>query len=252
MSAGGRTAPAPVPADVGIVAAMGIEVAPLLSLLRGRRKYAVDRHEVHEGELEGRLVVLTITGMGQAAARRGAARLIAGHRPTTVLSAGYAGALDPTLRRGDASCPTEIIDEAGGRIACAPSLAGEPPSELRLGGRLVTVDRILRSAAEKAEVRARTAADLVDMETYAVAALCAERGIRFASLRVVSDEAAEDLPPEILSLVGPTGGYRVGAAIGAILKRPRSLMTMLEMRDRAEDVSRRLAVAVRGLLARMI
>ncbi|GIW87471.1 MAG: hypothetical protein KatS3mg108_1795 [Isosphaeraceae bacterium] len=249
MVAASRVAPAPVPADVGIVAAIPIEVDPFLNLLQDRRRYRVERHLVHEGELDGRLIVLTITGPGQPAARRGAERLISGHRPRTLLSVGFAGALKEDLVRGQTICPLEVADPSGERIRCGPSLAGEPPEGLLLAGRLLSVGQVVRTAADKAALRRQSGADLVDMETYAVARLCVERGIRFASLRAISDEAGENLPPEILSLVGPTGGYRVGAAFGAVLKRPRSLMTLLELRDRANHVADRLATALRRLLA---
>jgi hypothetical protein len=90
------------------------------------------------------------------------------------------------------------------------------------------------------------------METFAVASIAVDLGLRFLALRVISDPAAETLPPEVLSLVGPTGGYRVGAAVGAILKRPASLAAMLRMRDNANESAERLAVAVASVIPRLV
>src|SRR5437868_2254728 len=88
-------APPPTPADIGLVAALPMEVAPLLARLKGPRKYFSERHTIIEGELAGKLVAAIVAGPGRAAARRGTNLLLAGHRPRWVISAGYGGALDP-------------------------------------------------------------------------------------------------------------------------------------------------------------
>src|SRR4051794_20051165 len=95
-------APAPLAADVGIVAAMVIEVGFLTDRLKNVRKYAGSGHTVIEGEAGGKLIVLIVGGMGRDAARRSTGILLDGHRPRWVVSAGFAGALDPALKRNDA------------------------------------------------------------------------------------------------------------------------------------------------------
>ncbi len=63
-------APAPVPADVGIVAAMSVEVGFLLDRLKDVRKYRGPRQTVIEGECGGKIVALVVAGPGRASARR--------------------------------------------------------------------------------------------------------------------------------------------------------------------------------------
>src|SRR4051794_30888723 len=92
-------APAPVPVDVGVVAAMSLEVGFLVDRLSRVRKYAGPRHTVIEGECSGKVVALIVAGLGREAARVGAQLLLDGHRPRWIVSAGFAGALDPDLRR---------------------------------------------------------------------------------------------------------------------------------------------------------
>jgi adenosylhomocysteine nucleosidase len=240
-------APPPAPADVGIVAALGIEVAPLLAKLAHVRKYSNDRHSIIEGELAGKIVVVILSGPGRAAARKGANLLLAGHKPRWMLSAGFGGGLDPSLTRDQILFGTEVVDPDGLTMAIP---IGSPDDE-RLGirsGRIVTVDQIIRTAGEKAVLRERTGADIVDMETSAVALVCRDRNIRFVAIRVVSDEAAFDLPPEIAAILGRSGGYRVGAALHAIWKRPSSLKDMLALRERAMSAAERLARVVPGII----
>ncbi len=68
-------------------------------------------------------------------------------------------------------------------------------------GRLLTVDRVVLRAAEKGELHRSYQADLVDMESSAVAAVCREKLVRFLSIRVISDDAHADLPHEVAAIM---------------------------------------------------
>jgi adenosylhomocysteine nucleosidase len=247
--AAARTAPAPAPADVGIVAALPMEVAALIGRFANVRKYQGPRHRIIEGEIGGKIVALIVAGPGRPAARRATELLLVGHRPRWIVSAGFGGALDPALKRNAIVLPGEVIDEDGGQFSI--DVAVPEGSEGFGTGRLVTVDRVVLTAAEKAALRAGTGADVVDMETSAVAAVCHARGVRMLALRVISDAAGVDLPPEILSIMGPTGSYRVGAAVGAIWKRPGSLKELWRLREQALGTARRLAEVLPAALARL-
>ncbi len=240
-------APPPAPADVGIVSALGIEVAPLLAKLAHVRKYSNQRHSIIEGELSGKLVVVILAGPGRAAARKGANLLLAGHKPRWMLSAGFAGALDPSLKRDEILFGTEVVDPEGVSMTIPVGSPDDDGLGIR-SGRIVTVDQIVRTAVEKAALRERTGADVVDMETSAVATVCRDRDVRFVAIRVVSDEASFDLPPEIAAILGRSGSYRVGAALHAIWKRPSSLKDLLLLRERAMSAADRLARVIPGIL----
>ncbi len=243
-------APPPVPADVGLVAALSIEVAPLLDRLTNVRKYTTARRTVIEGELAGKIVAAIITGPGRNAATKGANHLLIGHRPKWVVSAGFAGALNPSLRRDDIVLANEIIDPEGARYVIDLAMQDDPTA--RVGsGKLATVDAIVRTAEEKSRLRELTGADVVDMETSAVAAVCRERGFLLLSVRVISDEAGIDLPPEIAAILGRSGGYRVGAALGAIWRRPSSLKDLFALREHAVAAAERLSQVVPGILGRL-
>lgn len=242
--------PPPPPVDVGLVAALPMEAAPLLAQLQDRRKYRGVGQPIIEGEIQGQVVAVVLTGPGRLAASRGTRTLLDGHRPRWVVSAGFAGALNPGLKQGDVVVPNEVVDESGGKIRLGVRLPESSPSDPR-SGRLLTVDRIIRTAAEKAELHRKTGADLVDMETWAVAEACGQRGVRFLSVRIVSDDAHSDLPPEILNILGQTGGYRVGAALGALWKRPSSLFDLLSLREQAHAVADKLRDALLDVLPRL-
>ncbi len=247
----GRLAPAPIAVDVGIVAAIGIEVGFLTDRLTKVRKYSGPHHSVIEGELAGKIVAVIIAGMGREAARRGTQLLLDGHRPRWILSAGFGGSLDPALPRNAIVLPNEVLDLDGGRYPIDGPLSPEAISPAVRTGRLLTVDRLIRTAAEKAELRRRFEADLVDMETSAVAALCEARAVRFLSVRVVSDEASVDLPPEIATLMTRSGSYQVGAALRAIWQRPSRIKDFWRLHEHAQEAADRLATCTTKLIERL-
>jgi adenosylhomocysteine nucleosidase len=233
-------APAPVPADVGIVAALPLEVGYLVDMLRRVRRYHAASMPVIEGELEGKIVAIAVGGMGRAAARRAAGILLDGHHPGWIISAGFAGALNPAIERNDLALPGELVDVDGRRfpVSRPDSLGG---GVQHAAGRLLTVDRLILDTAEKAELHRATGADLVDLESSAVAALCAERLVRFLSIRVVSDDARTNLPREVASLLTRSGSYRVGAALRAIWSRPSSVKDFWTLHEHALEAADRLA-----------
>ncbi|MDR3633775.1 MAG: nucleoside phosphorylase [Isosphaeraceae bacterium] len=231
-------APAPLAADVGIVAALAIEVGFLTDRLEHVRKYAGPGHTVVEGECGGKIVALVVAGPGRAAARAATDRLLAGHRPRWVLSIGFGGALNPDLRRNQIVLPDEVVDLDGARYAVESRPPGSPSI---VTGRLLTVDAIVRTAAEKAELRRRFDADVVDMETSAVAAVCNERGVRFLAARVISDDAGHDLPREVVPLMKGSNSYRAGAALRALWNRPSSLKDFWALHEHAQEAADRIA-----------
>jgi adenosylhomocysteine nucleosidase len=228
-----------------------MEVGFLLDRLTRVRKYAGPRHAVVEGECGGKVIAVIVAGMGRENIRRGAQLLLDGHRPRWVVSAGFAGALNPEYARLDIALADEVLDLDGRRLRIDVTIPPEATGRPIRTGRLLTVDHIIRTAAEKAELRRRYDADLVDMETAAVAALCAERGVRFLSIRVVSDEAGIDLPPEVASLMTRSGSYRVGAALRAIWNRPSSIKDFWALHEQAQEAADRLASFTAGALARL-
>jgi len=233
-------APAPVPADVGIVAALPIEVGDFLDRLKRVRKYQSATVPMIEGEYAGRIVVVAVGGVGRSAAGRATDLLLAGHQPRWLLSVGFAGALNPTFARNEVVLAHEIIDAEGRRFpVLIPEALGNRQGHVH--GRLLTVDRIILEPEEKQELRRGFEADLVDMESSAVADLCSRKLVRFLSVRVISDDALTVLPREVATLLSHTGSYRVGAAIRALWHRPGSLKDFWMMHERALESSERLA-----------
>ena len=213
----------------------------------------------HEGVVAGRRVAWCVAGAGGDAAGRATRLLIDGHRPRVIVSAGFAGGLDPALARGSVVYPRRSITHRGGppiavaaagqgsAAAAAGSAAGSATSHGDLT--IVSVDTVVTTAAAKRDLAAATGASLVDMETYAVATAAHAAGLPCVSIRVISDDASQDLPKEIAALVQPQSGMRrLGAALAGIGRRPRAALDMWQLWEHAVVDGRTLAVAIKTFL----
>ncbi len=139
------------------------------------------------------------------------------YRPRVVLSAGFAGALQPGRAVGDVILATEVVDAAG---TCWPATwPAEPPAgEWRPPlhrERLLTLDRLVGSPEEKEALGRQHQAAAVDMESAAVARLCQKHGVPFGCVRAVSDDLRMPLSPRLVSLLagGRVSLPRVAAAL---------------------------------------
>ncbi len=210
---------------------------------------------LHEGVVAGRRVAWCVAGAGGESAGRATRLLIDGHRPRLILSPGFAGGLDPALARGTVVSPRRSISRAGGppiAVAAAGQGIGTASDVSRTSHAdltIVSVDTVVTTAAAKRDLAAATGAGLVDMETYAVATAAHAAGLPCVSIRVISDDASQDLPKEIAVLVQPQSGMRrLGAALAGIGRRPRAALDMWQLWEHAVVDGRTLAGAIKTFL----
>ncbi len=72
----------------------------------------------------------------------------------------------------------------------------------------------------KQELLARYGADVVDMEAAAVAQVAEARGLKFAALKAISDEAAFVMPP-LDRFIDENGRFATGSFLMYVALRPR-------------------------------
>jgi adenosylhomocysteine nucleosidase len=207
----------------------------------------------HDGFLDGQRVLVGITGVGAEAAYRAAGDFIAVHRPPWIVSAGFAGGLVDSVRRGHFVMPQTIVMKGVELRKGMPSADTEFSVGLRFPeetlarmkslhtGRLVSVDRVIREEAEKRRIGQRCDSIVCDMETWAVAAACAAAKTRFLAVRVVTDAVDDPLPVEIENLLEQKSvAGKLGAIAGALLNRPSSVKDMWKLYEEATTASERL------------
>jgi adenosylhomocysteine nucleosidase len=90
------------------------------------------------------------------------------------------------------------------------------------------------------------------MESFGVATICQREKTRFLSVRVITDSVDRTLPPDIDRLVKRTStAGRLGAAAGAILRRPASIKDMWQLKEDAIVASERLANFLVGVIRQL-
>lgn len=247
-----ETTPAadPAHAEIGIVCALHLEVSPFLDRCDRVRKYTGGDFTFRGGfagpDYDIRVVVVE-AGVGGERAGRATQALIDAHTPTWVISAGFSGGLQPNVKIGDVVTGDSIVDTRGEELTVDVKMAADPERGWHVG-RLVMVDHIVRTIAEKQELANRTGALAVDLESLSVARTCAAAKTRFLAIRAISDDLSEDLPPEVLSVYGGSGTLRAGAIAGAVWKRPSSVKDMWRLRERAVLASENLSTFLQMIL----
>ena len=79
------------------------------------------------------------------------------------------------------------------------------------------------------------------MESAVIRAICAERGIRCATVRVISDMANEDLPLDFNQLSKPDKNLDYGKLAWAILKSPGKIGGLLKLQKKTRFAAEQLA-----------
>ena len=141
--------------------------------------------------------------------------------PDGILSFGVAGALAPGLRSGEVRV-AEAVLHAGRTYETDPPWREALARRLEVDEALVAAsDTVVTRRRDKAALREATGADLVDMESGLAAELAYARGVPFAALRAVSDQAGAALPPSAVTGMGADGEVRTAAVLRSALTRPQ-------------------------------
>jgi len=138
-------------------------------------------------------------------------------KPTDgIVSVGFCGALDPSLKIGD------IVVSGDGVESARTFVRGE----------IVCADRVIVTASEKRALRQRTGAIVAEMESAAVAAKARDWGVPFRCIKVVSDIANEDMPLDFNQYRDSAGNFSRARIAFAALRRPFTAIPGLLRLDR--------------------
>lgn len=195
---------------IGFVAAESREFRGLRRHLSKERKLRLGLQWAVSGELNGDLVILAANGPGPLLARYAAQAIGEVGNLTALVSYGFCGALNPALSLND----------------------------IVLGG-VLSIDRVVVTAAEKAELRA-SGADAIEMEAAGVAAYATEREIPLFYARVVTDTATEDLPFDFNLVRDAQGRFSRAKILAQAALSPRLFPRLIEFNHRVKAASNAL------------
>jgi adenosylhomocysteine nucleosidase len=197
-----------------MVAADKREVMGIVNRIGGFEPLSLHVDFAVRGRWRGGELTIVANGAGPARAAQAVDAAFAGGVPTSIVSTGFCGALDPALANGDIFAATSVL--AGSRSYPA-RLPSRGPAHAT--GVVLSQDRVAATANEKARL-AQSGAGAVEMEAAAVAERAASRDIPFYCIRVVSDEAAESLPFDLNLYRGRDGRFQNARLLGDALGSP--------------------------------
>ncbi len=180
------------------------EIQPLQAPLDWGRAGMLGEHEA----------VFAANGVGRKRAAAAVDAVVPGWRPDRIVSTGYCGALDKALAVGEIVVGTVVVAPRETWPAL-PVSAGAP---FRMGA-VSSMDRIARTAADKAELR-RSGAVAVEMEAAGIAARAESLRIPFHCVRVVTDLADETMANDFESALRPDGHFATMHILLGALRQP--------------------------------
>ena len=221
---------------IALIAALQLEIQPLLRRLDGIDRHRVGGFPVALGQFAGKPVVVCQSGLGRRAGE--ASQLVLErYRPQAAVSFGVAGALSPQLRAGDIVLCERVCSAArpnAGALSCDSSLlaaaqkAGEETRMRVTVGSALTLGHVAATPAAKAGLAESTGLDIVEMEGHWVAQAAQAAGVPFLAVRAVLDEAADALP-EIPGFVDGDGRTHRLRLLPYLVRRPLALPALIRL-----------------------
>jgi nucleoside phosphorylase len=176
-------------------------------------------------------VRILLTGIGKRRAEHAIRHALDAEKPGMVLTCGFAGGLRPDLQTG-----AVLFDACGQReLESRLNAAGGQ------SGRFHCSERVATSVEEKETLRASTGADAVEMESLFIAAVCHERNVPCAIVRVVLDTAEEDLPLDFNALMDADQEMNYGKLAIAVVKSPSKISALLRLQKQSRAAAEKLA-----------
>jgi nucleoside phosphorylase len=133
-----------------------------------------------------RRILVCHTGVGMESCKARIIPFLDEHRPHMLISSGFAGGLDPSLKVGDLIIATNYSSSVMLTFAAQRTQAARVT--------MTTQRAVAATPAGKATLFSETGASAVDMETAFIFEQCQQRGIEVLALRGISDAAGDELP----------------------------------------------------------
>lgn len=196
----------------------------------------------HDARL--RVAIWLLGAMGVRAADLLEQRL-SKNKPQLVISAGFAGGLQPGIRTGDLVLGRNYSDS---RILSHLNL----DTHWKVGD-VVTESAIIERRADKSRLGRFTGALAGDLETAHFARVCAAHGVPMLSVRCISDGPEDDMPVPARVLLNPeTGRPEPFKLFRHLMAHPSSVRGFNQLLKNAKTAQTQLAAGLDELLPQLL
>jgi len=228
---------------VGVLAPMKSELRPVVKAF-ALQPAQINGVAVHTGVVGNAEIVATTTGIGTALATSATERLLGLGDFDRVMVVGIAGGVGPSVGIGDIVIPEVVYDGQDGPEYRPAPIEGPAPR-----GSIVTSDDFIVQPGRLAELIA-SGVIAVDMETGSVAAVCAQRGIPWSTVRAISDRA-EDGDTEMMAMANADGSPNGKAVLRYFARHPGRIPYMLKVGRGALTAAKNAATTAAAACAKL-
>lgn len=235
---------------IAFLAAMKLEARPLLRLVGRYVKGTMGPFTCYHFHVSQTRCILVETGMGRERAVAATRALLSLGRPKLIVSLGIAGAPGHGLRVGDLVIGHSVCELRGHELS-PPRPITRLSSNARQAaaraagafGRRTVSGVVISTGGEQAVELADPEHSAIEMETAAIAGVCAEHNVPLAALRSISDTPEQPIPFRLRELLDSRQQIRTGSLVAAIALRPSLLAPLLRLWRNARLASRVAAAA---------
>ena len=225
-----------------IVSAMHEELVAVLALMPDEKKVVHARRDFYTGHLHGHDVVAVLSRIGKVAAATTATALIERFEVDRIVFTGVAGGLGADVNVGDVVVADSFLQHdldaspvfpryevplyGTSRFVSDQRLSQELAAAVQRAlpgvklhrGLVVSGDRFVSTTSESRALRAALPDALaVEMEGAAIAQVCHDYGVPFASVRTVSDRADDAAHGDFLKFIEEVASRHSAAIVKALL-----------------------------------
>ena len=243
---------------IGLIAAMAEESQALLRYVRQWECGSLEGLRSYTFSITGTQCVLVTSGMGTRRAREAARSLVETYSPHRLVSLGIAGAVEPDLEIGDVILVEQVfrLDQAGlvpGTPLIAWPEAANQAVEQALIERGAHVYRGLAITTSGSQAVGTLLGGMkhpvLEMETYGIAQVAAEKGMPLLAIRAISDGPCAPIPFDLGEVMDEDANLRVGKLLGAIVHNPKIISQSRQMMRNNRIAAENAAIALLAALS---
>jgi adenosylhomocysteine nucleosidase len=239
---------------IAIFGALKEEIAGIKQAMNISGHMRLGKTSAWPGKWEKQSIVLVRSGVGRQRAEDATLQVIDRFQPSTLVSIGYAGAVQPGLNVGDLVIADTIIEEKKkGKYSPNSDWLNRakgvscPEGFKAVVGGLLTVDNVIHDSQSKQELGKNYSVQAVEMETSAIAKVAEEKDVPLLSLRVISDRLDQELL-DSSSFLGSDGEISTLKAGWYVLTHPGSIESALSLRSQTQIATQALTKFLSDLL----
>jgi adenosylhomocysteine nucleosidase len=239
---------------IAIFGAVKEEIAGIKQAMNISDHTRLGKTSAWPGKWKKQSIILVRSGVGRQRAEDATLQVIDHFQPSTLVSIGYAGAVQPELNVGDLVIADTIIEEKrkekyspdsdwlnrAKNVSC-------PEGFKAIVGGLLTVDNVIHDSLSKQELGKNYGVQAVEMETSAIAKVAEEKDVPLLSLRVISDRLDQELL-DSSSFLGSDGEISTLKAGWYVLTHPSSIKSALSLRSQTQIATQALTKFLSNLL----